>query len=421
MVGTVDVLAHDSSIKGVVKSLPEDFNPTVFIQDFVPPIVVENAICNEITEPDVDDEVAGEREAYVENVLAGYVRSLTERTKNHLGYPIILDFDYVALSQFQNFPINNLGDPFIESDYGVHSRQFEVGVLNWFARLWELEKDEYSGYITNCGTEGNLHGILVGRGLARWNFICPQESHYSVFKAAHIYRMECVKIKTLCSGEIDCEDFKAMLLCHKDKPAIVNVNIGKFLLLCFFTLHALSSHLFLIQALTLKLKTAGKTVKGAVDDIDLLINKLEEAGYSHDKFYIHCDAALFGLMLPFVKHFKQERIQRFSERSAKVFEECTLLQRSPCDAGIGAMLHELSNIVVFEGPHDEEFVHKWQLACQGNIARVVIMPNVTIEKLHDFLNELVQRRAVWLRDAKSQPYCLASAVGHKNCLCALHR
>jgi hypothetical protein len=78
------------------------------------------------------------------------------------GYPYNLDFDYGALSQLQHFSINNLGDPFIESNYGVHSRQFEVGVLDWFARLWELEKDEYWGYITNCGTEGNLHGILVG-------------------------------------------------------------------------------------------------------------------------------------------------------------------------------------------------------------------------------------------------------------------
>ena len=78
------------------------------------------------------------------------------------GYPYNLDFDYGALSQLQHFSINNLGDPFIESNYGVHSRQFEIGVLDWFARLWELEKDEYWGYMTNCGTEGNLHGILVG-------------------------------------------------------------------------------------------------------------------------------------------------------------------------------------------------------------------------------------------------------------------
>jgi histidine decarboxylase len=81
-----------------------------------------------------------------------------------------LDFDYGALSQLQHFSINNLGDPFIESNYGVHSRQFEVGVLDWFARLWELEKNEYWGYITNCGTEGNLHGILVG--LVSAKFIC---------------------------------------------------------------------------------------------------------------------------------------------------------------------------------------------------------------------------------------------------------
>ncbi len=55
------------------------------------------------------------------------------------------------------------GDPWIESNYGVHSRQFELGVLNWFAQLWEVDQKDYWGYITNCGTEGNLHGILVGR------------------------------------------------------------------------------------------------------------------------------------------------------------------------------------------------------------------------------------------------------------------
>ena len=46
---------------------------------------------------------------------------------------------------------------------------------------------------------------------------------------------------------------------------------------------------------------AGTTVKGAVDDLDLVIKTLEECGFSHDRFYIHCDGALFGLMMPFVK------------------------------------------------------------------------------------------------------------------------
>lgn len=87
------------------------------------------------------------------------------------GYPINLDFDYRALDQLLQFSINNLGDPFIESNYGVHSKDFEVGTLDWFARLWEIEKEEYWGYITNGGTEGNLHGILVGYVHALVHFV----------------------------------------------------------------------------------------------------------------------------------------------------------------------------------------------------------------------------------------------------------
>ena len=55
-----------------------------------------------------------------------------------------------------------------------------------------------------------------------------RESHYSVFKAARMYRMECVKVDTLMSGEIDCADFQRKILQNKDKPAIINVNIGEF-------------------------------------------------------------------------------------------------------------------------------------------------------------------------------------------------
>lgn len=65
-----------------------------------------------------------------------------------------------------------------------------------------------------------------------------QETHYSVFKAARMYRMECVKVATSLSGEIDCADFKAKLLANKDKPAIINVNIGCSLSLsCSLCLH----------------------------------------------------------------------------------------------------------------------------------------------------------------------------------------
>lgn len=70
--------------------------------------------------------------------------------------------EYVSLGALLGYHINNVGDPFVESNLGLHSKPFEVDVLNWFAQLWEINKDEYWGYITNGGTEGNLHGILLG-------------------------------------------------------------------------------------------------------------------------------------------------------------------------------------------------------------------------------------------------------------------
>ncbi|KAG0578732.1 hypothetical protein M758_4G043000 [Ceratodon purpureus] len=416
--------------------------------------------CLEITEPEVDDEVTGDRDAYMAGVLARYRKTLVEKTKYHLGYPYNLDFDYGALTQLQHFSINNLGDPFIESNYGVHSRQFEVGVLDWFARLWELEKDEYWGYITNCGTEGNLHGILVGREVLPDGILyASRDSHYSVFKAARMYRMEAVKVDTLLSGEIDCADFERKLTERKDKPAILNVNIGT-------------------------------TVKGAVDDLDLVLKTLEKVGYTEDRFYIHVDGALFGLMMPFVKRapkvtFKKpigsvsvsghkfvgcpmpcgvqitrmkhinalsRNVEYLASRDATIMgsrnghapiflwytlnrkgyrgfqkevQRCLrnayYLKERLREANIGVLLNELSSTVVFERPLDEQFILKWQLACQGKIAHAVVMPSVTVEKLDDFVGELIEARNRAFPDGNVVVPCIVEEVGPENCACSAHR
>ena len=38
-------------------------------------------------------------------------------------------------------------------------------------------------------------------------------------------------------------------------------------------------------------------VRGAVDDLDRVLAILAKTGYAEDRFYIHCDGALFGLMV----------------------------------------------------------------------------------------------------------------------------
>ncbi|XP_022133700.1 serine decarboxylase [Momordica charantia] len=415
--------------------------------------------CYAITEPFDDEDFTGDKEAYMASILARYRMNLIERTRYHLGYPYNLDFDYGALAQLQHFSINNLGDPFIESNYGVHSRKFEVGVLDWFARLWEIEKNEYWGYITNCGTEGNLHGILIGREVFPDGILyASRESHYSVFKAARMYRMDCENVHTLVSGEIDCADLKVKLLANKDKPAIINVNIGT-------------------------------TVKGAVDDLDLVIQTLNECGFSNDRFYIHCDGALFGLMMPFVKRaptvtFKKpigsvsvsghkfigcpmpcgvqitrlehinalaRNVEYLASRDATIMgsrnghapiflwytlnrkgyagfqkdvQKCLrnahYLKGRLQEAGISVMLNELSSTVVFERPDNHEFIWKWQLACEGNICHVVVMPNVNKDRLDDFLIELVVKRTQWYKYDGAQPPCVASEIGSENCRCNYH-
>ncbi|XP_074304987.1 serine decarboxylase-like isoform X1 [Silene latifolia] len=184
--------------------------------------------CHEIIEPELDPEANADKENYITSVLSTFEKSL-QRTKQNLGYALRLDFDYSALGQLPNQVINNFGDPFIEPNFNGQSRKFEVGVLDWFARLWEIEEEEYWGYVTNGSSEGNLHGILLGRELfPEGIFYTSRDSHFSVFKAARMYRMECVTIDTHISGQIDCANFKAKLLQNADKPAIVNVTLGSY-------------------------------------------------------------------------------------------------------------------------------------------------------------------------------------------------
>ncbi|KAI4352965.1 hypothetical protein L6164_007167 [Bauhinia variegata] len=412
--------------------------------------------CFAITEPDSDDDFNGDREPHIASVLACYRKNLVDRTNHNLGYPYNLELDYGAMARLQDFCINNLGDPFIESNYGVHSRQFEVGVLDWFARLWEIEKNQYWGYITNCGTEGNLHGILVGREVFPDGILyASHHSHYSVFKAATVYRMEYVKVSTLVSGEIDCADFEAKLLANKHKPAIINVNIGT-------------------------------SAKGAVDDLDHVIQTLIDCGFTQDRFYIHCDGSLFGLMVPFapkvtfrkpigsvsvsghkfmgcpvpcgiqitrLDHIKalSSNVEYLASRDAtimgsrnghapillwytlnikgyrgfqkevqKCLRNAQYLKDCLWNAGISVMLNKLSNTVVFERPLDEALVRKWQLACEGIIARVVVMPSVAVEKLNEFVTEMVQKRSTWYQEGTLKPPCVATEIGTKNCFCTLH-
>ena len=363
------------------------------------------------------------------DILASYEQLLQKKSSVHFGYPYNLKFDFTELQNFMNYSINNLGDPFVPSNYGVHSRQFECSVIDFFAKLWKMEKDSYWGYVTTSGTEGNLHGILLARECFPDGILyTSQETHYSVFKAARMYRMDCQSIPTLPMGEIDYDILADTISKNLDRPVILNVNIGT-------------------------------TVKGAVDNLDRILRILKQLDVPRDRYYIHCDGALFALMMPFIDFApevsfrkpidsiavsghkmlgcpmpcgvtlsRKEHVKRmekhidylnsvdttimgsrngqaalylwYSLRKKGIagikrdvvhcMETARYLRDQLIEKGLTCRLNDLSSTVVLERPMDVAFVKRWQLACEEDIAHVVVMPNVTRSKIDRFVEELME-------------------------------
>jgi histidine decarboxylase len=362
-------------------------------------------------------------------ILRSYDRLLQSKSSSHFGYPYNLMFDYTELMPFLKYSINNLGDPFVPSNYGVHSRQFEVAVIDFFADLWKMEQNSYWGYVTTSGTEGNLHGMLLAREAFPDGILyTSQETHYSIFKAARYYRMECKSIPTLPMGEIDYDLLAAAIQENADRPVILNVNIGT-------------------------------TVKGAVDNLDRILRILKQQQIPRDRFYIHCDGALFALMMPFIEFApeisfrkpidsiavsghkmlgcpmpcgvtlsRKEHVTRLEQHidylnsvdttimgsrngQAALYlwyslrkkglagikrdvvhcmDTARYLRDKLTANNIKCRLNDLSSTVVLERPKDENLVRRWQLACEEDIAHVVVMPNVTVFKIDRFVDELCE-------------------------------
>ncbi|MES2206334.1 MAG: histidine decarboxylase [Pseudomonadota bacterium] len=147
--------------------------------------------------------------------------------QHFLGYPIARDFSYEPLYRFLKFPLNNVGDPYQPSTYKLGTRPFEREVVDFFAGLFKAPPQQYWGYITNGGSEGNLYGLYLARELHPHAIVYfSEDTHYSVAKNVHFLGLRHIMIRSQPSGEIDYEDLKESLRLHRDVPAIIVANIG---------------------------------------------------------------------------------------------------------------------------------------------------------------------------------------------------
>lgn len=195
---------------------------------------------------------------------------LQEEAPKFLGYPCSCEFDYSPLYRFLQYPVNNVGDPFDSNHYHLNSHPFEQEVVNSFIRFTNGNTEDIWGYVTNGGTEGNLYGAYLARELFPNGMVYySSASHYSIPKILRIAATQSIMVKSQINGEIDYTDLYDMINVHRDVPPIIFANIGT-------------------------------TMTGAIDDITRIKQILSDL-MIHE-YYIHADAALSGMIIPFLKN-----------------------------------------------------------------------------------------------------------------------
>ena len=209
--------------------------------------------------------------ALVEQVKLTKLKSLL------LGYPINMNTppeDFFTWRQqlleagVGTFSYNNVGNPFKESPIVYNTHDFERDVIHRFGKLYGFLPSDTWGFLSNSGTDSNMHGMYMGRVLLKGRTgVLPKayftkEAHYSIQILRDLLGLETVFVETLADGGMDTQDLRKKLADNASQPALV-------------------------------IATIGTTFKGAVDQLDLIQDVLQ--GYPS---YLHLDAALFGGYLP---------------------------------------------------------------------------------------------------------------------------
>ena len=343
-----------------------------------------------------------------------------------IGYPCNQLFDYSPLFRFLSYPVNNVGDPFVPSNYHLNTHDFEREVLDEFCCLTHAAADSFWGYVTNGGTEGNMYGIFLGRELFPEGLVYySEDSHYSVSKILRCLHVRSIMIKSLPGGGIDLDDLRETIKIHRDAPPIVFANIGT-------------------------------TMKGAVDDLAGIRQILDDLAVPHH--YIHADAALSGMILPFVDDpqpwdfaagvdsiaisghkmigspipcgvalakrsnvdriarnveyvgtldttlagsrnaitplflwyaFRTVGLDRFRQRVRACFEVADYAIEQFRRIGRDAWRHRNSVTVVFPRPLPP-IVRKWQLAVHREVGHIITMPHVTRTIIDHLIDDIAQ-------------------------------
>ena len=212
--------------------------------------------------------------------LERVLQTFAEAERSQVGYPSNQDFDYSdVIIPFLRYSGNNIGDPFQSTNFRLNTHDMEREVITTFADIMHLEQEQAWGYVTSGGTEGNMYGLFMARELFPAATVYhSQDTHYSVLKLLRLLNMKGVTVQSQNNGEMDYHNLRDCLQTNNNTNADAGAKTG---------------------APAIIVANIGSTMKGAVDNLHNIHEVLSHAKVRD--FYIHADAALSGMVLPFVE------------------------------------------------------------------------------------------------------------------------
>ncbi|MFZ2171985.1 MAG: pyridoxal-dependent decarboxylase [Methylococcaceae bacterium] len=259
-----------------------------------------------------------------------------------LGYPINMNTpseEFFAWRQqllnagVGTFAYNNVGNPFKDSIISYNTHDFERELILRFGKLYGFPTGNTWGFLSNSGTDSNMHGMYMGRTLLKGRTgVVPKayftkEAHYSVQILRDLLGLETVFVETLPDGGMDANDLRQKLAENPSHPALV-------------------------------IATIGTTFKGAIDQVDRIQEMLK--GRSS---YLHLDAALFGGYLPYMAQACEVSYQSKSNPATKRYDSiavsCHKFFGFPSPAGlfITTTSHFDQFNELFSQIHNPEYIH----------------------------------------------------------------
>ena len=263
-----------------------------------------------------------------------------------LGYPINMttppdEFfawrNELAAVGFNQFAFNNVGNPYDHSHIPFNCHPFEKELIDRFGAVYGFAPDNIWGFLTNSGTDSNMHGLYMGRTILKSRTgVMPKiyftrEAHYSIQILRDLLHLDWVVVGTRPDGSMDVNDLEQQLSANPNHPALVVATIGT-------------------------------TFKGAIDPVDAIQAKLKQR-----TAYLHLDAALFGGYLPHtafaadLRHNVSHPVSKAGlQRYDSIAVSCHKFFGVPSPAGL--FITTRANFEAFRAPfseiHDPEYIQQ---------------------------------------------------------------